>query len=82
MTAWAAVLVAGAIWLVIPPARERRLVRREPRSLPGWLAPVPDALPSRPRGLASAGLAVAVALGSSALGWAALAPAGLAGAGG
>lgn len=77
--AWAALLVAGAIWLVVSPAGERRLVRRELPSLPEWLAPVPDALAARPRGLASGGLAVAVALWSSALGWAALAPAAIVG---
>lgn len=77
----AALLAAAAIWLAVPPAGERRLTPRMPRSLPSWLTPVPEALGSRPRGLASGALAVAVALWSSALGWLALAPAAIVGVG-
>ncbi len=73
--AWAALLVAGAIWMSLPPAGERRLARRVRRNLPGWLTPVPDALGARPRGLAAGVLGVAVALWSSALGWMAVVPA-------
>jgi pilus assembly protein TadC len=78
-SALAALLVAGAIWLMAPPAAERRLALPVRRSLPSWLTPVPDALGARPRGLAAAGLAVTVALWSSALGWAALVPAAVVG---
>lgn len=80
-TTWIALLVAGAAWLVVPQAGERRLVQRMPRRLPGWLAPLPDALGTRPRGLASGALAIAVALWSSALGWAAVVPTAIVGAG-
>ena len=74
---WATLLLAGAVWLLIAPAGERRLIRPAPRRLPGWLAPVPDALDVRPRGLAAVGLGVAVLAWAAPLGWAALAPAGL-----
>ncbi|MCW5953450.1 MAG: type II secretion system F family protein, partial [Propionibacteriaceae bacterium] len=74
---WAALLMAGVIWMVLPPAGERRLSRRVRRRLPGWLTLVPDALGTRPRALASGALAVAVALWTSPLGWAAVVPAGI-----
>lgn len=75
---WPAVLLGVALWLVIPPAGERRLAGPPQRRLPGWLAPLPDALGTRQRALAAGALAAAVALWSSALGWAAVVPAGLA----
>lgn len=77
--AWAALLMTGAVWMLVPPAGERRLVVRAPLRLPGRLMPVPDALGTRPRGLAAGALAVAVALWSSALGWVALLPASIVG---
>ena len=75
---WAALLLAGAVWLVVPPSGERRLLRVEPKRLPGWLAPVPDALDVRPRGMAAVGLGVAVVMWAAPLGWPAVLPAGLA----
>lgn len=87
-SAWPAVLLALSIWLLVPPAGERRLARPRRRRAPGWLSPLPDALGPAPRALASGALAAAVALWSSALGssalgasapgWGALLPAGLA----
>lgn len=72
LAVWAAVLLGAAVWTVAPPAGERRLARPVRRALPGWLAPVPDALGSRPRGLAAGALAAAVALWTSSLGWVSL----------
>lgn len=64
-----ALLVAGASWLMVVPAAERRLVHRTQPGLPRWLTPVPDALGIRPRGLAAGASGVAVALWSSGWSW-------------
>lgn len=77
----AAALLAGVVvWLGVPDSVERRLAERPPLRLPGWLAPVPDALGARQRGLAAVALAAAVAVWGGQLG--ALAGAVAVGAGG
>ncbi|MDQ7991361.1 MAG: hypothetical protein AAGC63_04750, partial [Propionicimonas sp.] len=59
----AAALLAGlAAWLVVPETTGRRLATPPALRLPGWLAPVPDALGARQRGIAGVALAAAVAV--------------------
>lgn len=60
---------AIAVWLIVPPAAERRLGKPRFVRLPAWLAPLPDALGTRQRGLVGAVLAAAVAAWSGQLGW-------------
>lgn len=80
MEAAAAGLIAVAVWLAVPPAVERRLAERVRWRLPAWAMPVPDALGTRPRGLASGGLALAVVLWAPGLGWLGMVLAAVAGA--
>jgi len=67
----AGLLAAFAAWLVVPHPAARRLAPPT-RSLPHWLAPVPDALSAGSRGLAGGALAAAVAAWSGHLGMAAV----------
>jgi pilus assembly protein TadC len=69
---WAAVMAAGAVWSLVPPAPARRLRPRQPgawgEALPAWLRARPDAWPAGRRWLAGAAVGLAVVIGGYGFG--------------